>query len=169
MKNLIAAFIFLFLFSACTSTDTSQGDSAGNEEKETPVHIGVWEWESAMFSNSDTTYSWPNVDGFFIVTEDHYSLLYVFRAEPRPLPPAEQTFATRTADEFREILGGVWSNSGKYTIVGDSIQLYREVALSPRAMDPDNQPNTMTKGTFFDNDTWIFKFEDWTHVWKRRE
>ena len=76
MKAFIGILTVLTLFWACTPAETQQ-ESELEEVAETPAHIGVWEYEKAVYSDDDTTYTWDNVSGVFIITEDYYSLMFV--------------------------------------------------------------------------------------------
>jgi hypothetical protein len=165
MKTLSILFAVTGLLYGCntsTKTENDLPDSANSGL------IGAWSWASTSLSNQDTSYVWTNVDGQVIFTENQYSLIYIFKSEPRDTVPG-LSFETLTADQLRGVYGPVTANSGSYKVEGDSLLFFREVALWPNAMASERQPLKMRLPTKITRDSLVWHSGDFVHVWVKKQ
>lgn len=162
LTNLLVVVGMLFGCKMSTKTANEHEDSINTGLK------GAWSWASTSFNDQDTSYVWNDVDGQIIFTENQYSVIYIYKSEPRDTLPT-LSFETLTADQFREIFGHVTANSGNYRVEGDSILFFREVALWPNAMASDHQPLKMHLPDKITRDSLVWHSNNYVHVWVKKQ
>ena len=166
MKNL---FLFMTIIAVAVGCQSNSESTTQTEDESSQSLVGAWEWASSSYSDQDTSYQWTNVDGLIIITGKYYSTISVYQSEPRENLPDSTDWNNISEEQLRKTLGPVTSNSGTYEIEGDTIKLYRKVALWPGAMASENQPDKLPLPIWKDNNTTIWKFGNWDHTWKRVE
>lgn len=142
-----------------------------SDSKETGIR-GTWSWSQLSYHDKDTSYVWNDIDGQFMFTENHYSFIHVYRAQPRDTLPDFNSgttyFDKLDIKGLREVFYPMVAHSGSYKVKGDSILFYRAVALWPNAMANNHQPKKMP-APIVKGDSLIFISGPFRNVWIRKK
>jgi len=159
MKRLVYALLAAGVFYSCTAPKP-----AGPHAQ----LLGTWSWLELQFHGKDTTYTWRDLKGQLIFTDQYYSTIYVYQEGPRDRT-RPGGFDSLNVDELKKALSPVTANSGTYTIESDSIVYMRDVALWPNAMADGNKRFTIPMPTKASEDTLYWKIGDYSYTWVRRK
>ena len=124
MKCLTGKHAFVLLIAAFTGVGT-----ASDQGSDTDALMGVWRVDEITLRTPTGDGTNPDPQpGLFIFTNDHYSITWIPRPEPRP------TFATPWKPTDEEIMGAYSSilfNAGTYQLTGSTLRTRPIVSKVP--------------------------------------
>jgi len=130
-----AIFGLFFLFSCEANQATTEAETSVSEEPAAPSLVGSWEITSSTNADGEDNTPYRSI---IIYTDDFYSIEIATENRPSwPAPEGEDFPDDEDTPEenIRNAYSGLISNSGRYSIVGDSIIHDIIVAKYPNFMN----------------------------------
>jgi hypothetical protein len=118
---------------ACTIAWTSQ--ATGQQGTGAPGLLqGVWRATDVTVIGGPEAGTYPAQPSLYIFTREHYSIAFISGRDSRPPWPSGSTRATLTDQQVRQTFEPYNSNSGRYSVQGNTLTITPSVALAPPYM-----------------------------------